>query len=208
MAFSLGYLRTGMHGLLSRSLTPGNEGPCDYVRLYEVTKLENDCRLLKTLLDQNAREEELQNFLEEHPMFFARFSASRLLPKPKILTKYVADFAILNQRKELLLIEIEKPNIRLLTKGGQITSDLQHAVTQVTDWIQEVNDFRTAVLNSLGMDLREVAVVRGVVIAGRSPTDDEEARALRRAFSGNVDFYMYDDLLRDITGVIRTVANA
>jgi hypothetical protein len=46
------------------------------------------------------------------------------------------------------------------------------------------------------------------VIAGRSPTDDEDARALRRAFSGNVEMYTYDDLLRDITEIIRRVAAA
>ena len=208
MLFSLQYLRTGLHGLLSRSLAPDDQAGGNYIRLYETTKLEEDCRQFKALLDKNVPEEEFQNFLETHPVFFARFSAHRLIPKPPILTKYFADFVILNQRKELLLVEIEKANIRLLTRERRITADLQHAVTQVTDWIQEVSDHKTAVLNSLGMELREVAVVRGVVIAGRTPSDDEDARALRRAFSGNVDFYTYDDLLRDTTEIIRRVANA
>jgi len=208
LSFALQYMRSGLHGVLSRSLTPDDQAAGDYIRLYETTKLEDDSRQFKALLDRNAPEEVLQDFLEAHPIFFSRFSASRLIPKPKILTKYVADFAILNQRKELQLIEIEKPGIRLLTKERQITADLQHAVTQVTDWIQEVNDHRTAVLSSLEIDLKEVAVVRGVVIAGKSPSDDEGARALRRTFSGEVDFYTYDDLLRDITEIIRRVANA
>jgi len=135
-------------------------------------------------------------------------SAHRLIPKPKILNKYVADFAILNQRKELVLIEIEKAETRLLTKDRQIAAELQHAVTQVTNWIQEVNDHKAAVLSSLHIELREVAVIRGIVIAGRSPVEDEDARSLRRAFSGDVDFYTFDDLLRDTTEIIRRVANA
>jgi hypothetical protein len=98
--------------------------------------------------------------------------------------------------------------MKLLTKERRIAGDLQHAVTQVTDWIQEVNDHRAAVLSTLRMELKEVAVVRGIAIAGRSPTDDEDARALRRAFSGNVEMYTYDDLLRDITEIIRRVAAA
>lgn len=208
LSFDLQYLRSGLHGALSRSVTPDDHAAFDYLRLYEVTKLEDDCRQFKSLLDRKVAEEELQNFLEAHPIFFARFSASRLIAKPKIMIKYVADFAILNRRKELLLIEIEKANMQLLTKGRRITARLQHAVTQVTDWIQEVSDHKTAVLNSHGIELKEVAVVRGVVIAGRSPSDDEEARSLRRAFSGDVDFYTYDDLLRDITEVIRQIANA
>jgi hypothetical protein len=77
----------------------------------------------------------------------------------------------------------------------------------VTDWIQEVSDHKTAVLSSLGIELKEVGVVRGVVIAGRSPSDGEEARSLRRAFTGNVEFYTYDDLLRHTTEIIRRIAN-
>jgi hypothetical protein len=165
-----------MHGLLSRNLTPDDQGTADYVRLNETTKLEDDCRQLKALLAQNAPEEALQKFLEEHPIFFARFSASRLISKPKILTKYVADFAFVNHRKELLLVEIEQAGMRLLTKQRRITADLQHAVTQVTDWMQLVNDHKTAVLSGLEIELKEVAVVRGVVIAGRRPSDDEDAR--------------------------------
>jgi len=208
LSFSLQYLRTGMHGLLSRNFTPDDQGTTDYVRLYETTKLEDDCRQFKALLDQNAPEETLQKFLEEHPIFFARFSANRLMRKPKILTKYVADFAFVNHRKELLLVEIERAGMRLLTKHRRITADLQHAVTQVTDWMQLVNDHKTAVLSGLEIELKEVAVVRGIVIAGRRPSDDEDARSLRRAFSGNVDFYTFDDLLGDITATIRRIANA
>ena len=208
MAFSLEYLRTGLHGLLSRNLAPDDQPGGAFLREYEITKLEEDCRVFKALLEKKAPEQDIQHFLETHPVFFARFSAHRLIPKPKILTKYVADFAILNQRKELVLIEIERAETRLLTKDRQIAAELQHAVTQVTNWIQEVNDHKTAVLSSLNIELREVAVVRGIVIAGRSPVEDEDARSLRRAFSGDVDFYTFDDLLRDTTEIIRRIANA
>jgi hypothetical protein len=208
LTFSVDYLRTGLHGMLSRNLTPDDQSFGSFLRLYETTKLEEDCRLFKSLMEKGGPEQEIQDFLEAHPVFFARFSAHRLIPKPRIQNKYVADFAILNQRKELLLIEIEKSHTKLLTKDRRITAELQHAITQVTDWIQEVNDHKSAVLSTLRMEIREVAVVRGIVIAGRTPSDDEDARSLRRAFSGDVEFYTYDDLLRDTTEIIRRVANA
>jgi hypothetical protein len=208
MAFSLQYIRTGLHGLLSRNLASDDMAQASFLRLYETTKLEEDCRQFKALLEKDVSEQEIQHFLEAHPVFFSRFSAHRLVAKPKIQNKYEADFAILNHRRELVLIEIEKGNLRLLTKKNRITADLQHAVTQVTDWIQEVNDHRAAVLGSLRMELKEVAIVRGIVIAGRNPCGDEEARALRRAFSGDVEFFTYDDLLDDITEIVRRIANA
>lgn len=207
LSFSLQYLRTGLHGLLSRNLTPPELRAGDYIRLYETTKLEEDCRQFKKLLDKNVPEEELQNFLETHPVFLGRFSPTRILPKPPILTMYRADFGILNARKELLLLEIENANFRLIKKDGALTAKLQHAIAQVKNWIRQVDDHRSAALSCLGIELKEVAVVQGVVIAGRTPTDHEEARLLRGAFSGNVEFYTYDDLLKDTTALIRQVAN-
>ncbi|HEY1924714.1 MAG TPA: Shedu anti-phage system protein SduA domain-containing protein [Candidatus Acidoferrum sp.] len=95
-----------------------------------------------------------------------------------------------------------------MTKELRITAGLQHAVTQVVDWIQEVNDHRAAVLSALRMELKDVAAVRGIVIAGRTPADREDARALRRSFSGDVELFTYDDLLRDVAEIIRQVPTA
>jgi hypothetical protein len=108
MRFSLEYRRTGLHGVLGGNLTPADETTTTFIKLYETTKLKADCREFKTLLEADSPEQRLQDFLEKNLIFFSRFSALRLIPKPQIQRKYVADFAILNHRKELILIEIEK----------------------------------------------------------------------------------------------------
>jgi hypothetical protein len=102
-------------------------------------------------------------------------------------------------------IEIERATMKLLTKERRITAELQHAFTQVVDGTQEVNNHRSAALSTLRMELKDVAAVRGIVIAGRTPTDHEDARALRRSFSGDVELFTYDDLLRDVAEIIRQV---
>jgi hypothetical protein len=131
-----------------------------------------------------------------------------LIAKPRILASHFADFAILNERRELLLVEIERPGMRLMRKDGVITADLQHAFSQVQDWFRVIHDHRAAALDTLGLLLTEVANVRGVVVAGRTPPDEAGARRLRSERRSDVEFYTYDDLLKGVTGVIRQVSNA
>jgi hypothetical protein len=84
MRFSLEYRRTGLHGVLGRNLTPADETTTTFIKLYETTKLEADCREFKTLLEADSPEQKLQDFLEKNLIFFSRFSALRLIPKPQI----------------------------------------------------------------------------------------------------------------------------
>jgi Domain of unknown function (DUF4263) len=109
-----------------------------------------------------------------------QFPSNRILTKPKILLAYVADFGIVTPTKELLLIELEKSDMRLLKKDGGIAAPPNHAFDQVRDWLHEVDEHRLAVLDSLGIAREEVSAIRGVVIAGRdSGCDAKNLRKLK-----------------------------
>ena len=102
-------IKTGLHGLLRRNVNPQTQTDVSAVRLYEKTTLEQYCRDLLRVIKASTSEEDLQNFLESHPIFFHIFLPKKIIFKPQILKKYFADFAVLNARDELLLIEIERP---------------------------------------------------------------------------------------------------
>ncbi len=207
--FSLRYIRTGLNGVLRRSFTPAGKATAstvDTVRLYERTALEQDCREFLKLIRSKAKEEEVQKFLESHTIFFSSFLPAKLMVKKPVLTKYIVDFAVVNQRKELLLIEIERPGIPLVKKDGGIRSELQHAIDQVRRWIQVFNDHRSAALESFGLKLADVARVKGVVIAGRTPLDEKQARLLRATSWGDIEFFTYDDLLEGTSDIIKQIA--
>lgn len=205
--FSLVPMRTGLHGLLRRNLSPQMDTNVSPVRLYEKTTLEESCRQLLKLIRAKTNEEELQQFLRDHPIFFHVFMPKRVFIKPPILRKYVADFAVLNTRDELLLIEIEKPHLRLLKKDGDTTADLNHAFYQVRTWTQVLDDHRGAALDAIGLKLEEVARVRGVVVAGRKPSDDKKLRLLRSASTAEIELFTYDDLLETVTELVKHVAS-
>jgi hypothetical protein len=204
---SLTPIRTGLHGLLRRNVSPQTESHVAAVRMYERTALEQYCRELLKLIETDTPEEELQNFLESHPIFFHLFLPTKIILKPPILTKYFADFAILNARNELLLVEIERSNLKLLKKDGGKTAELEHAFYQVRTWKQVIDDHRGAALDALSLELKEVANVKGVVVAGRKPPDERKLRMLRSVSSADIELYTYDDLLGAVTELIKHVAN-
>jgi Shedu protein SduA, C-terminal len=202
-SFSLQYMKTGLRGLLQRRSQPLTTNNIDYVSMYEKSALEDKCRQFSKLLDEGGREERLQEFLEKNPIFFARFNPQRLMVKSPVLSMRNVDFAILNERKELLLIEIENSSTRLLIKDGGIASELQHAADQVREWLQTFSDHRAAALACLKLKLEDVAKVRGIVIAGRTPKNDLQARLLRSVGWPDVEFYTFDDLVSAAVEIIR-----
>lgn len=205
---NLEYIRTGLHGVLSRRLAPTASDPAlSTVRLYEQSALEEQARNFTKLINRNAREEDIQAFLEQHPVFFSLFIPTKLMAKPPILTRYKADFAILTSRKELLLVEIERATLKLLKQDGGLHSKLQHAVDQVRDWLRTLDDHRVAALDALGLTLDEVAAVKGVVIAGRTPHDKKQIRIFRSLSFPEISVYTYEDLLSAVKEIIRQAAS-
>jgi antiviral defense system Shedu protein SduA len=201
----LQYVKTGLRGLLLQKSTPMTQQNPDYIRLYEASMLEEKCRQFKKLLDDGGSEERLQDFLEKNPVFFSKFNPQKLMFKSSVLSFHKVDFAILNERKELVLVEIENSNTPLLKQDGGMRSELQHAVDQVRSWLQVFHDHRTAALAGLNLKLEDVAKVRGVIIAGRTPGDPERARSLRGFGWADIDFYTFDDILSNAVEITRHI---
>ncbi len=137
---------------------------------------------------------------------FVRHS-KKIMFKPPILTKHFADFAVLKARDELVLVEIEKPHLKMLKKDGGSTAELEHAFHQVRTWKQVLDDHRVAALEAIGLKFSEVAKVKGVVVAGRKPSDEKKLRMLRSLSNSDIELFTYDDLLSAVTELIRHVAS-
>ena len=200
----LQYIRRNLHGLLGRRRRDSDQ--LSFMPMYEKASLETTRTSFSQLVSRNPREELLQQFVDENPILLHQFPAERIIPKPPILTSYVADFGIVTPQKELILIELEKTTTRLMKKDGGIAAPLSHAFDQVRDWLHEVDEHRLAVLDSLHIERDDVSSVRGVVIAGRdSGYDARDLRKLKGADWGRVIFLTYDDLLFALDALIRRV---
>ena len=96
-------------------------------------------------------EEEIHQFLENHPLFLDVLKYDGFLKsKFRLADAYIPDFVTvaaqrMSQRIEpvVTFIEIERANGSLFTKAGDPSSFLTHAVRQVQDWKRWVSENRT-----------------------------------------------------------------
>ena len=206
----LQYLKESMHGMLGKDqkLTAGD---INYVRRYGYIEINNIVSEFNNLLDDREKQEEdFQKFVESHAVLLSQFHAHKLFVKPKILGKYSADFACLNTSDQLLLIELENPNIKLFKKDGHPTADLMHAYGQVHDWLDEYRKHPHAVLEQFKLKEHEVTSVRGVVIAGRKKglSRAHLQRHMSKPLYGDIEFLTYDDLIESLLQISRELARA
>jgi len=202
----LSYARANLHAYLGRHFRPN--GDVSLVPVYQSQALQHVLQALVALVNKDSTEEELQQFLTANPVVLGQFSPQRLQPKARILTRYATDFAILNHRAELILIELERPSTRIMKKDGGVSAELQTPLNQVTDWLHELDEHRAAVLSGLSLLPSDVAKIRGVVIAGRKKDYDSEAlrKLKKRVFDQRIDVMTYDDLVNGYAAIIRNFA--
>src|SRR5271157_1544274 len=97
--FSLKYIKKNMHGLLEAQNL--NFGAVSFTSMYEIQALEQIYKELLTLIEKDPPEEEIQLFLNANTVLFHSWSPERIFVKPPILSKYKADYAILDANKTL-----------------------------------------------------------------------------------------------------------
>jgi hypothetical protein len=197
-------IRTNLHGLLGQRATPSGE--LSFVPAYEREALYTMRTNFRALLEQEAREEVLQTFIEENPVLLHQFSPQELWFKAPVLTSFKTDFAVLSHSAELLLIEIEKPQTHLLKRDGGVHSELQHAFDQVRDWLHLADEHRQAFVSCIGAEPKEVGAVKGVIIAGRDTGyNPDHLRKLKGADFGRIKFMTYDDLSAALDALLRAL---
>ena len=199
---NLDIIRTNMHALLGqRNINAKN---FSFSTLYEDRAIDRISENLLQLLRRIPKEEEVQQFLSKNPIIFHFLSPLRLFEKPPILSKHQADFAILDSRGTLLFVEIERPDILLIRKDGATSAEMEHAISQVRDWLFLYEKHRSAVLECLDLHDREVTRVKGLVIAGRDEGHKaEDLRKFKWQDRGAIDCMTYDDLLSICATLIR-----
>ena len=207
VAFDTKYLKNGISHYLGNPI--GTSKPqYSLTRMYEKNTLISILERYWRLIKSNPPEEEIQTFLKNNTIFFHIFSPYRIINKAPILNKHATDFAILSTNGTLFLVEIEKPNKPILKKSGGRTSEFNHPFDQVNDWFHIIKDHRTAVLDMLDISPKYVTSIRGIVIYGTEDgCDTEELRKIKSSDFGQVDFYTFNDIAKNIETLIDNFEN-
>ena len=104
-------------------------------------QVDRDVSEFTDLLDSEVSEHDLHDFLASHSYFLnpllRMYGYSPLYSKVKLGAQFEVDFAWFDTGSmgpEWRLVEIEAPNRRMLTKRGEPSAALNHALQQVRDW--------------------------------------------------------------------------
>jgi arsenate-mycothiol transferase len=201
----LKYIKQGFHGVLGYRESR-MDVECE--RMYTHTKLESVIREFRKLINTSDVGEELvQKFIEQNPIILAKFGAKLLACKAPITSRFKTDFAILNHQDELLLVEIERPSMKLFNKDGGQNSGLTHAFDQVSNWLAEDRRDRLGLIDDVaipGLTIDRVTRVHGVLIAGRR-SEEDHAYLQKLLARQDISFYTFDDLLSYLVQVVNGV---
>jgi len=138
-------------------------------------------------------EEPIHQFLKRHPELISPTSVRRWSKVP--FGSHVSDFVFLEPSDDYVLVEIEAAHRELFREDGQQRQELTHAINQILDWVQHIQDHKSDVEQVLpGISTSP----RALVVIGRSAMlSDENRRKLTTIASqhGKLRIQTYDDVL-------------
>jgi hypothetical protein len=178
-------LQTQTEGKASGRL-PGHE---------TILKLEALSSALEKLLEDEAREEDLQKFLKDNS--FVLHQSAEAIPKQKLGEDFVTDFVLVaatTQGPNYFLVELEHADHSVLNKDFSLTSPVTQAIKQTRDWDVWLESNKAYIQNKLpGFETPHY-----IVVIGRSNNFDDSQRAYMRSYNRewkNLELLTYDDVL-------------
>jgi hypothetical protein len=144
---------------------------------------------LRELIVSDALETEIQSHIQKHPYLLSQqFPHCHFVaPQVKLGAHYVADFFCLeypSSGPEWYGIELEPPNIPIVTKKGRRSAKLEHAIQQVRDWRAWITDnlqYARAPRDKNGLGLEWIeGRFAGYIFAGRRSDYCDKANEIRR----------------------------
>lgn len=139
---------------------------------------------------------DVHSFLAEHT-YFLHPALETIVSEPAIGmgTEFRPDFIIREATGDYILVEIENPKRSLFTKRGDFTADVTHAVQQVEDW----QEWLEQNLPTAQRYYPDIVSPRGLIVIGRlsTLTQKERQKLARRNINtrGRLEILTYDEMI-------------
>lgn len=167
-----------------------------------ISRLDKIAEDFELLLDQELKEEQLQQFLKDHP--FLLHPAAEAIPKKKLGEDFITDFVLVAstaQGPTYFLVELERATHSVLTKELTLASPVNHAIKQTRDWDVWLEKNKAYLQGKLpGFETPQY-----IIIIGRGHDFDEEQKMYLRSYNRewkNLKLLTYDDVLIRFRGMI------
>ena len=168
----------------------------------------NDASHLQDLLDENANENELHQFLDHDPRFLIQVLTGGhgryQISKQRLGAEFVPDFMVCQNSSigvEWFAVEIESPLALADRKNGEPRQELNHAISQIREWrawLMHNIDYARRPKEQDGLGLVGIdARVPGLILIGRRHPYQEKFNEFRRQMTDreNIVIHSYDWLV-------------
>lgn len=161
----------------------------------------------KRLLNEAEREEDIHKFLKENSILIGLTSTIEPISKFPLGSDYIVDFVIHEIPEGYILVEIERPGIKLFKKTLERTQEFNHAIEQLESWRDWVRRNHSYISQKLeGISPNPVCWL----IAGRSVNlskeEKERLKRINEEHEGKYKIFTYDDLVNRAKTVINKLA--
>ena len=137
----------------------------------------SDCQALHAAIEEAKREEDVQQYLQEHPSCLIQHLGGGhgrwVIPKQRLGSEHVTDFLIAHRHSfgfEWQAVELESPLRPMFNKHGDPSQYLNHAIRQLTDWrawLKTNQSYAARPRSEGGLGLTDIdANIRGLIVIG------------------------------------------
>ncbi|MDO9443665.1 MAG: DUF4263 domain-containing protein [Beijerinckiaceae bacterium] len=178
-----------------------------------------DVAMLAEAVDSARVERDMQAYLQQHPeMLIHHLGGGHgrwVIPQARLGAQHVTDFIIGDADslgRHWTAVELEGPQRPMLTKAGDPSQFLWHAIRQIIDWrvwIELNRDYAARAPADGGLGLVDVSPdLPGLIIIGRRTSADADRKAFLRALSKqlNIEIHTYDWLVDRAGGQVASMA--
>ncbi|MFC2071215.1 Shedu anti-phage system protein SduA domain-containing protein [Chloroflexota bacterium] len=154
------------------------------------------------------KEEQVHQFLKNNSVILGVTSIIEPISKFPLGSEFVTDFVIREIPDGYILVEIERPSLRLFKKTNppERTDDFNHAIQQLENWKAWVGENHPYISKKLdGISPNPMCWL----IAGRrtnlSEFEQKRLKEINEQYTTNYKIFTYDDLIDRVRAVIRNL---
>ncbi len=167
--------------------------------------IKEEIEVFEQLVNAAGKEEEAHQFLKNSNILLGLTSSINPISKFKLGDDYITDFVINEVPEGYVLVEIERPTIRMFKKTTppERTHELNHAIEQIENWRAWVGKNHAYISGKLeGISPNPVCWL----IAGRrtnlSPEESRRLAEINQEHRGSYKILTYDDLISRVKNII------
>lgn len=179
-------------------------------------EFKKDILELKSLLKDNSKEKDLQNWLYEHPWVFgptymdnSKEEINRIGNRIDFFMQRYDTFYDIFELKlsscKLFVGEKDKDNVQQeLSRRFNMSSDLKDAISQVIGYLEQFEADKRNLYYEKNVDIHKP---HGIIVIGRKEKDESRTIKTLNSYFNNIDICTYDNILDMAQNFVKLIEN-